>query len=293
MSSPLVSVIIPTFNWSSVLPFSIGSVLGQTFRDFELLVVGDACTDDSAAVVSRMADARVRWINLAAHVGHQTGPNNAGLREAHGRLVAYLGHDDLWLPHHLDCLIPAVERGGDLVFGMTAMIRPDGRILSAPTRARYAPGMWVPPSSVVHRRQAVEAAGGWRFTRETPVDPEADLWRRVYEAGLTIESVPRLSALKFPALWRKNVYGERPHHEQAAWSKRLAERDLEAELLGRMFSESAGQSGSARQLLRSLVGVTADRIRARVLRHAPGLYLLAKNELRKRDREFKGLSPRK
>src|SRR5262249_29306735 len=44
---PQVTVIIPTYNWSAVLPYSIGSALRQTFSDFELLVIGDGCTDDS------------------------------------------------------------------------------------------------------------------------------------------------------------------------------------------------------------------------------------------------------
>lgn len=47
MYSPHVTVIIATYNWSNVLPYAIGSVLGQTMQDFELLVVGDGCTDDS------------------------------------------------------------------------------------------------------------------------------------------------------------------------------------------------------------------------------------------------------
>src|ERR1041384_1641145 len=50
---PRVTVIIPPYNWSTVLPYSIGSVLDQTFTDFELLVIGDGCTDDSEAVVAR------------------------------------------------------------------------------------------------------------------------------------------------------------------------------------------------------------------------------------------------
>src|SRR5438552_3536771 len=58
---PRVSVVIATYNWSSVLPFSIGSVLRQTFSDFEVLVIGDGCTDDSERVVAAIDDPRIRW----------------------------------------------------------------------------------------------------------------------------------------------------------------------------------------------------------------------------------------
>src|SRR5207247_9434455 len=120
--NPSVSVIIPTYNWSSVLPYSIGSVLRQTFTDFELLVVGDGCTDDSEAVVGRVGDPRVEWINLPTNTGHQPEPNNEGLRQARGQFIAYLGHDALRLPHHLSCLISALKQGADLAYGMTLYV---------------------------------------------------------------------------------------------------------------------------------------------------------------------------
>ncbi|HEX7530939.1 MAG TPA: glycosyltransferase, partial [Pyrinomonadaceae bacterium] len=83
-TSPQVTVIIPTYNWSTVLPYSVGSVLKQTFRDFEVLVVGDGCTDDSESVIKAIGDDRVRWINLPRNTGHQSEPNNEGLRQARG-----------------------------------------------------------------------------------------------------------------------------------------------------------------------------------------------------------------
>jgi len=83
-ASPCVTVIIPTYNWSRVLPYSIGSVLRQTFADFELLVVGDGCTDDSEQVVTAIPDPRLRWINLPVNDGHQFAPNNEGLLQARG-----------------------------------------------------------------------------------------------------------------------------------------------------------------------------------------------------------------
>ena len=88
ITHPPVTIIIPTYNWSSVLPYSIGSALQQTFSDFELLVIGDGCTDDSESVVKAIGDERVRWINLPINTGHQSEPNNEGLRQACGEFIA-------------------------------------------------------------------------------------------------------------------------------------------------------------------------------------------------------------
>ena len=103
--SPMVSVIIATFNWRAALRLAIRSALGQTLQAFEILVVGDACTDDSEAVVEAFGDPRIRWLNLAENAGSQYGPNNAGLNAARGEWIAYLGHDDIWAPRHIDATV--------------------------------------------------------------------------------------------------------------------------------------------------------------------------------------------
>jgi len=228
---PRVTVIIPTYNWSAVLPYSIGSALGQTFADLEVLVVGDGCTDDSADVVNAIGDPRVRWIDLPRS-GHQSGPNNEGLRQARGEYIAYLGHDDLWLPHHLAVLVAALDAGADFAHSMIALVPPanSARPLSV------AAELWRPTSSVMHRRSVTEEAGGWRDFRELNVNPEADLWARIETAGYRIEFVRRLTVIKFPASWRPGVYRERPCHEQAAWLDRIrSEPDLEAVELAKLI----------------------------------------------------------
>ena len=140
-AAPRVSVIIPTYNRSNVLRHAIASVLRQSFADYELLVVGDGCSDDSAATVAGFADARIRWINLPVNSGHQSAPNNEGLRQARGELIAYLGHDDLWLPHNLEVLIGGIDAGADLVAGLTELVGPDERRLDiAPPQPVYRPG---------------------------------------------------------------------------------------------------------------------------------------------------------
>jgi len=225
---PRVTVIIPTYNWSSVLPYSIGSVLGQTFTDFELLVVGDGCTDDSSEVVAAIGDRRMRWISVPRS-GHQSGPNNEGLRQAAGELIAYLGHDDLWLPHHLASAVRTIDAGADLAYSIIAGISPEGRVQ---TYVATKPTQWMPPTGVVHRKRLTQELGGWRDYRELHLDPELDLWRRAHAAGFIFRFVPRLTAVKFSAAFRRDVYRLRPCHEQAEWSRRIqSEPDLEVVLL--------------------------------------------------------------
>ena len=113
-SAPRVSVIIATYNRANVLPYAIGSVLDQTFADFEVLVVGDGCTDESADVVAAVEDPpRALGQPLSQH-GPPVRAEQRGPAASRGEIVAYLGHDDLWLPHHLEFLVAAIGRGARL-----------------------------------------------------------------------------------------------------------------------------------------------------------------------------------
>jgi glycosyltransferase involved in cell wall biosynthesis len=270
MTSPRVTVIVATYNWSTVLPYSIGSVLGQTFTDFELLVIGDGCTDDSEAVVHAIGDPRVRWISLRSNSGHQSIPNNEGLRQARGESVAYLGHDDLWLPHHLSCLVDAFSPDVDLAYSMTEAVAPDGTLELHPLQCEYRPGMGIPPSSVMHRRRAVDVAGGWKHHHEVPCYPEVDLWERLSRTGGRVVFVPRLSVIKFPASWRKDAYKIRSCREQAAWLDRIRrEPDLEAVELGKLLSLQRRMLSTVsmrpyRHVVADFWGETMSRIRRRM-----------------------------
>jgi glycosyltransferase involved in cell wall biosynthesis len=292
--SPRVTVIIPTYDWSTVLPYSIGSVLRQTFGDFELLVIGDRCRDDSGEVVGRFADPRVRWINLDVATGHQSGPNNAGLRRGRGDLVAYLGHDDLWLPHHLEVLVAALDAGADVACGLTEMVSSDGRP-PAPVPARedaLRRGQWIPPTGFVHRRQLALDVGGWRAPLEVPVDPEIDLLARMYAAGARPAFVQRLTAVKFPAARRKDAYRLRGCDEQATWFARIGaepdfeRRELMAMLLGVEHTIRVLIAARIRRRVRAL----GDRLVARCL---PARVQRWRTRLSvNRRRRFRGLAPR-
>jgi glycosyltransferase involved in cell wall biosynthesis len=230
---PRVTVVTATYNWAEVLPYAIGSVLDQTFADFELLVIGDGCSDASAEVVASVGDERVHWYNLLPATGHQWGPNNEGIRRARGEVIAYLGHDDIWLPHHLDVMLDAIDAGARIAHATTLYVTPaHAPHLSPPAGWSYAPGAGIPPTTLVHDRAVGLEAGGWRGPQATGSRmPDTDLWARIAAAGHPPLWVPRLTSVKLPARTRRDVYRDRPHHEQAYWLERIrAAADPEAEL---------------------------------------------------------------
>jgi glycosyltransferase involved in cell wall biosynthesis len=272
--APRVTAIIATYNWSSVLRCAIDSALRQTFTDFELLVVGDGCTDDSAEVVAGVPDPRVRWINLPANTGHQSGPNNEGLRQARGEIVAYLGHDDLWLPHHLEALVGALDRTqSDLAYGLGLLVNADGS--AWPNVPRPLEGRFSAPMSMVHRRRVTEAMGGWRDYRELTGAPDYELWQRAQARGYAFTFLPRLTGVKFPASSRPGVYRTRPAHQQVAWLERIdREPDLEARALVEVIVSSGADAWTGlayRELVAGMLRQTWRRIRSRGRLPALGL----------------------
>ena len=236
--APLVSVVIATYNWSSVLRHAVASALRQAYPALEVIVVGDACTDDSEAAVRGFADPRVRWENLPRNSGSQSAPNNRGLELARGEYVAYLGHDDLWLPTHLVHLVSALERSAaGLAVATVLSLGPPGsrfRVLSG--LRPYAHETGKPPSGILHRRAAVEAVGGWRDYRTIVEAPDREFVGRV-DARFGTTYSTALTALKFPSAWRKDSYRLRRDDEQRAHLARIGRERafVERELLAYLW----------------------------------------------------------
>ena len=92
-----VSIILPAYNRANHLPDAINSILMQSFRDFELIIVDDASTQDIESIVRSIGDPRIRYIRRAVN-GGASAARNTGLAEARGEFIAFHDSDDLWLP---------------------------------------------------------------------------------------------------------------------------------------------------------------------------------------------------
>lgn len=278
--APRVTVIIPTYNWAPALRYAIRSVLAQTMPDFDLFVIGDHCTDESADVVQAFRDPRVTWTNLPVNSGHQSGPNSLGLEMARTELIAYLGHDDLWLPHHLAVLLRAMDDQATTSFAHTLSLQVDpGRAphLHPPPGVAYHSEMWLPPSAVMQRRSQLRAVGGWSTPAESgDLDPETALGARLSARFGMPTFVPRLTNVKLPAAHRRDVYRDRPCDEQDRWWSVInssSDPETELHLWARPHGTLTGEDDPFDLLPGEVVGrvVTTAQERHRLRRIVKGL----------------------
>ncbi|WP_018500457.1 glycosyltransferase family 2 protein [Parafrankia discariae] len=222
-ADPVVSVICPTYNRSSRIIPTIHSVQAQSITGWELLVISDGCTDDTDDVVAACAarDDRVRLLRTGRH-GHPSPVREVGIAQARGAVIAYLDHDDTWLPEHLEVLLGVLGAeggargagavgsaggsgtagggGADIAAVGAVRVDPDGRRTSAtgPLDLLWHPELQVvsplfEPSRVAHRAGLSAAVGGWRQL-DTGLE-DWDLWLRLADAGHRITTIDARTAV--------------------------------------------------------------------------------------------------
>lgn len=184
--TPAVSIVMPCYNAAAHLPASVGSVLAQTFPDWELIAVDDGSTDGTQAWLKAQADRRIRTLSQPNR--GVSAARNAGLATAKGRYVAFLDADDTWSPHFLEHMLTALESRSDAVLaycGWQNLGLPGGRgepfvppdyENAAKAETLFAGCRW-PIHAALVRREAVLAANGFDPTLKNAEDYA--LWLRV------------------------------------------------------------------------------------------------------------------
>lgn len=184
---PAVSVVIPAYNAGWCVRKAVDSVLAQDCRDFEVIVVNDGSTDDTAAVLAEYGHA-IRVIDQPN--GGMSHARNAGIRAAYGEFIAFLDADDWWLPSKLGRQVAMLQARPELGFCSCAARVEDmdgvlvnlwqcpqwqGSLLAY----LFQGGASVPGScsAVLARRHLVLAAGAFDETLRGAEDP--DLWIRL------------------------------------------------------------------------------------------------------------------
>ena len=145
--APAVSVILPTYNRSASLAAAARSVLDQSYRDLELLLVDDASAEDIPAVAETLDDPRARYFRHDRNRG-ASAARNTGLAQARGRFIAFQDSDDLWLPDKLArqmALLEGLPEEVGVVIGAKILYGADAARNYGKGKVTYAPaaGRWL------------------------------------------------------------------------------------------------------------------------------------------------------
>ncbi|MCX8044953.1 MAG: glycosyltransferase [Desulfobacterota bacterium] len=185
MTSPLVSVIIPTHNRAHCIRRAVASVMQQTYRHYELIVVDDCSTDATQETLQEYAGS-CRVLKMPVRSG-PAAARNKGIAAAQGALIAFLDSDDAWLPEklaaqvqffmsHPDCAVCQTDeiwiRNGVRVNPMKKHSKHSGWIFE-----QCLPLCIVSPSAVMLHRRVFDTVGV--FDESMPACEDYDLWLRI------------------------------------------------------------------------------------------------------------------
>lgn len=201
---PFFSVIIPVFNREKLIEKTLSSVLNQTFRDFEVIVIDDGSTDGTLGVLSRFSD-EIRILHQK-----NSGPGaarNASIEQATGHYIAFLDSDDLWFPWTLATYKQIIDRTQATFISGTAfdftqlseLETIEAQSLKFETFADYLSAhhrsVWTLPSATAIKTQVLEKSGG--FTSRWINGEDSDLWLKLGTAqGFVTVQSPYVSAYR-------------------------------------------------------------------------------------------------
>ncbi len=193
---PRVSVIILTRNRAHMLPTAIESVLGQTFRDIELIVVDDASTDDTPSVVAHYGP-RVRYVRKPHNEGEAAG-RNTGLHAAIGEFIAFLDDDDYYFPEKIALQVRMLDARPEIGLAYCRFVYADaqgkpvwqsGVLPEGDVLAELVSFCFVLSHAPLTRRSSFEQIGD--FDTTLPSSPDWDMWLRMARAGIRFGCVQR------------------------------------------------------------------------------------------------------
>ena len=185
-NSPLVSIVIPTYNHAPMLQRALATVVEQTCQNWNAIVVNNFSTDNTLEVVAAFNDPRIQCVNFRNN-GVIGASRNEGIALATGKYVAFLDSDDTWFPTKLEQCVEILESGYDLVCHAEYWIDESGKsrlVAYGPSEAAthhnlIYKGNRISTSATVVRTALLKEVHGFDVAPELISTEDYDLWIRL------------------------------------------------------------------------------------------------------------------
>ena len=195
--TPLVTVVIPTYNQAHFLNESLQSVCSQTFTDWEAVVINNFSDDDSHAVVEAFDDRRICLVNFRNN-GIIGASRNYGISLARGQYLAFLDSDDIWFPDKLAVCVSWLNKGFGLVchglrwFGRRERDQFYGPARYASFDAMLYKGNCIATSATVVQKELVESVGMFSEDLKIVTAEDYHLWLKLAKNGVRVDFINQI-----------------------------------------------------------------------------------------------------
>ena len=200
MKKALISVITPCYNAASYIAETIESVISQSYSNWEMLIIDDCSTDDSAAIIQKYCsiDNRIKYYRTEKKSGSPALPRNLGIEYAHGEYIAFLDSDDSWFPCKLQEQYVYLEKYNlSFVYSDYEKVSWDGKRAGRIVRVRLSSSYWdilescsIPCLTVLLTRELI---GDTRF-KSIPKE-DYGFWLEILRKGCIAYNTGKVQAL--------------------------------------------------------------------------------------------------
>ncbi|MBH8574219.1 glycosyltransferase [Nostocaceae cyanobacterium CENA369] len=261
---PIISVIIPVYNSEKTIKVTIGSVLKQTFEDFELIIINDGSQDSTLDVISEIKDSRIKVFTFTNGGGNVS--RNRGLNMALGEFVSFLDADDIWTSDKLQLQLQALQENptAKVAYSWTDYIDENDRFLVSGTHTSINGDIYEKllinnflengSNPLIYKESIIELGG---FDESLKAAQDWDMWLRLaaryfFVAVPCVQILYRVSAYSLSSnLVRQEkaclqvlerAYQVRPLINQTSWKLSLTNlyKYLTCKALQRPFNKQKG-----------------------------------------------------
>lgn len=221
---PLFSIVIATYRRNEKILSTLLSVSRQSNQDFEVIVVSDGPAHPRLVETVKSFGAQFTLFQLPKRTRSQSGPNNEGWARARGKYIAYLGHDDIWTPQHLEELKKTFTKFPQSSFAISGalMVGPPGAVDEFTWISGIFPSdegdagikHFFPPSSVAHLRQTTPELEKWPEPLQISAPVDSYFLLSAAQAGHKFHSTGKITVLKFNSALRYLSYLQPEDSEQ-------------------------------------------------------------------------------